>query len=69
MSILGLIKKQTLGGPGDVQTKKIGQITKILKLKFRAKLVNEGLQEGRTVTSKHYVIYIDQTEDQELPMS
>lgn len=69
MGIFRLIEEEPSRSSCNVQTKEVMQIAKVLKLKLRTQLENEGLQERGVVPSKHYIINIDQEENQELAMS
>ena len=69
LSILGLTKKQSLGSPSDLETKKIMKRAQILQLKGSTKLSNQERQKLRTIASHDNVININQEVHNQLPLS
>ena len=59
LSILGLTKKQSLGSPSDLETKKIMKRAQILQFKSSTKLNNQGRRKLRAIASHDNVININ----------
>ena len=70
LSILRLTKKQSLGSPSDLETKKImKRAAQILQFKGSTKLSNQERQKLRTIASHDNVININQEVHNQLPLS
>ena len=69
LSILRLTKKQSLGSPSDLETKKIMKRAQILQFKGSTKLSNQERQKLRTIASHDNVININQEVHNQLPLS